>query len=71
MAVVELMIEFCIDARVVLETVIAHKPPSRWTLRCQGIRVLNVDNDKLVEDVLYTSNGVDQVLQVMERFKCQ
>jgi len=40
------------------------------------IRVLDVDKDKLIEDqlkviredVLYTSNEVDQVLQVIERF---
>ena len=31
------MIEFYIGARVVLETVFAHRPTSRWTLPCQGI----------------------------------
>ena len=33
MAVVELMIEFYIDARVVLEIVFAHRPHSHWTSR--------------------------------------
>ena len=36
----ELMIEFYIGARVVLETVSAHRSPSRWTLPCQGIKLL-------------------------------
>jgi hypothetical protein len=33
------MIEFYVDIRIVSKTVFAHRPSSRWTLLCQGIRV--------------------------------